>query len=71
MAICKAPQRVNQLLVQGIALGIKGKWNFRPARAKASYYQMLLPLQGGLCATIIPRAMPWADCSLAFQAAPY
>ena len=68
MTICKASQRGNQLLAQGIALGIKGKWNFRPAWAKASYYQMLLPL---LCATIIPRAMPWADCSLAFQAAPY
>ncbi len=29
---------------------------------------MLLPFQGEHCLPPKPRALPWADCSLAFQA---
>ena len=29
---------------------------------------MLLPLQGAGCASHLPRALPWADSFLAFQA---
>ena len=70
MTIDNAPRRGNELLAQGIALGIDGEVNLRPVRAKAPHHQMLLPFQGVAVATCIPRALPWAGGLLAFQAVP-
>ena len=68
MTIDNAPRRGNKLIAQGSALGIDGEGNLRPVRAKAFHYQMLLPFQGVPVAPSIPRALPWANSLLAFQA---
>jgi len=46
---------------------VNGECRQRPARAKALIFR-LLPLQGEFTHPLVPRALPWAWSSLAFQA---
>ena len=40
-----------------------------PCKGKSADNRKLLPFQGAYTAAFIPRAMPWAKCLMAFQAA--
>ena len=63
-----APRRGNEPPAQGNALG-KERRNNRPERAKALLSDKAFALSGAYVVCSIPRALPWAVSSLAFQAA--
>ena len=50
---------------------IWGKCSKRLERTKEWFLVRLLPFQGDCCTSRIPKALPWADISLALQAAFY
>jgi len=64
----QTPRRGRKLPAQGIALGIV-KPRKVALKGQKHYMTVLLPFQGdGHQHAIIPRALPWADSFLAFQA---
>ena len=64
-----APQRGNEHLAQGSALGDRHKEK-RPARAKAFIPLLCFcPFRAIVTPHPLPRVLPWAICSMAFQAA--
>ncbi|MCR4809874.1 MAG: hypothetical protein K5896_08435 [Prevotella sp.] len=71
MNIVNAPRRGNELPAQGIALG-NGCPQSTPCKGKSIIGEVgLLPFQGEFTLVLVPRAMPWAECLLAFQAVSY
>ena len=61
------PRRGNELSAQGSTLGDR-TFKPRPERAKAIVGRRILPFQGDGGTLSIPRALPWANGFLAFQA---
>jgi len=65
-----APQRGSLLSAQGNALGFQIVPYYSALKGQKLYNQLLMPFQGDCFAFVLnPRALPWAESSLAFQAA--